>query len=152
MSLSLAPLSVVLSPTAVEEQLSTLTCNPQKRCFHCFIGIMVEGSLFYWTLPKPHKHKAHHTTTREPSSAQMSDNEYGDGEGGEEYDVFANEDDDPQMDEPAPLEADPADMEVVDAGDAGGAGLRTADDRITTKYMTKYERARILGTRALQIR
>lgn len=82
----------------------------------------------------------------------MSDNEYGDGDGGEEYDVFANEDDDPQVDEAAPLEADPADMEVVDAGDVAGAGLRSADDRITTKYMTKYERARILGTRALQIR
>lgn len=82
----------------------------------------------------------------------MSDNEYGDGDGGEEYDVFANEDDDPQMDEPTPLEADPAEMEVVDAGDLGGAGLRSADERITTKYMTKYERARILGTRALQIR
>eukprot|EP00904_Undaria_pinnatifida_P007880 jgi/Undpi1/4221/HiC_scaffold_16.g07587.m1 len=66
----------------------------------------------------------------------MSDNEYGDGDGGEEYDVFANEDDDPQMDEPAPLEADPAEMEVVDAGDMGGAGLRSADERITTKYMT----------------
>lgn len=82
----------------------------------------------------------------------MSDNDYGDGDGGEEYDVFANEDDDPQVDEAAPLEADPADMEVVDSGDVGGAGLRSADDRITTKYMTKYERARILGTRALQIR
>ena len=82
----------------------------------------------------------------------MSDNEYGDGDGGEEYDVFANEDDDPQMDEPAPPEADPAEMEVVDPGDMGGAGLRSADERITTQYMTKYERARILGTRALQIR
>lgn len=81
----------------------------------------------------------------------MSDNEYGD-EGGEEYDVFANEDDDPQMDEPTPLEADPADMEVIESGDVGATGLRDADDRITTKYMTKYERARILGTRALQIR
>lgn len=82
----------------------------------------------------------------------MSDNEYADGDGGEEYDVFANEDDDPQVDEAAPLEADPGDMDVVDAGEAGGAGLRSADDRITTKYMTKYERARVLGTRALQIR
>jgi DNA-directed RNA polymerase I, II, and III subunit RPABC2 len=27
-----------------------------------------------------------------------------------------------------------------------------AKERVTTKYMTKYERARILGTRALQIR
>lgn len=26
------------------------------------------------------------------------------------------------------------------------------DKRITTRYMTKYEKARILGTRALQIR
>ncbi len=25
-------------------------------------------------------------------------------------------------------------------------------ERVTTKYMTKYERARVLGTRALQIR
>lgn len=29
---------------------------------------------------------------------------------------------------------------------------RKGNDRITTPYMTKYERARILGTRALQIR
>lgn len=87
-----------------------------------------------------------------PKPTSMSDNEYGDGDGGEEYDVFANEDDDPQVDETAQPEVDPADMEVIDAGDAGGAGLRSADDRITTKYMTKYERARILGTRALQIR
>lgn len=29
---------------------------------------------------------------------------------------------------------------------------KTARPRNTTKYMTKYERARILGTRALQIR
>jgi len=28
---------------------------------------------------------------------------------------------------------------------------RPAKERITTRYMTKYERARILGTRALQI-
>ena len=33
-----------------------------------------------------------------------------------------------------------------------GAGTATAlADRITTKFMTKYERARILGVRALQI-
>lgn len=82
----------------------------------------------------------------------MSDNEY-DGDEGDTYDVFANEDDEPAMDEPTQEDADPADnMEIVDAGEAGGAGLRDADDRITTKYMTKYERARILGTRALQIR
>lgn len=33
-----------------------------------------------------------------------------------------------------------------------GAEVRTDKPRKTTKYMTKYERARVLGTRALQIR
>lgn len=85
-------------------------------------------------------------------AANMSDdNNYDGDEGGDAYDVF-QEEEEPAQEEQMPLEADPADMEIVDEGDAGGAGLRSADDRITTKYMTKYERARILGTRALQIR
>ena len=56
---------------------------------------------------------------------------------------------------------------VVVGGDGGGAGTAAvkknavlglrekkipADKRSTTPYMTKYERARVLGTRALQIR
>lgn len=81
----------------------------------------------------------------------MSDNEY-DGDEGDTYDVFANEDDEPALDEPTQEEAEQTEMEVVDAADAGGTGATETDDRITTKYMTKYERARILGTRALQIR
>lgn len=41
---------------------------------------------------------------------------------------------------------------IVEVG-TGQSGLRKANEkRITTPYMTKYERARILGTRALQIR
>lgn len=37
-------------------------------------------------------------------------------------------------------------------GTGGGGGSGTApSERITTKYLTKYERARVLGTRALQI-
>lgn len=50
-----------------------------------------------------------------------------------------------------------------DGGGAGAAGKKNAvlglrekkipdDKRSTTPYMTKYERARVLGTRALQIR
>jgi DNA-directed RNA polymerase I, II, and III subunit RPABC2 len=42
---------------------------------------------------------------------------------------------------------------------AGGTGAVTTDtnsgeraERITTPYLTKYEKARVLGTRALQIR
>ena len=51
---------------------------------------------------------------------------------------------------------------VVTSGDAAAAELNTVkgiknkkipnESRTTTPYMTKYERARVLGTRALQIR
>lgn len=86
----------------------------------------------------------------------MSDNEdYAGDDGDAAYDVFAQEDDEPQMDEPPAEETADDNLEIMHVGDAevaGGGGLRAADDRITTKYMTKYERARILGTRALQIR
>ena len=37
-------------------------------------------------------------------------------------------------------------------GGAGGAHGQQQRERITTRYLTKYERARVLGTRALQIR
>lgn len=36
-------------------------------------------------------------------------------------------------------------------GPATGSGGTQAKERITTPFMTKYERARVLGTRALQI-
>ena len=40
----------------------------------------------------------------------------------------------------------------IDGPDEGERGHAVAaEDRVTTPYMTKYERARILGTRALQI-
>lgn len=47
--------------------------------------------------------------------------------------------------------------EVTGQPDGGGpVGLQGErqpnKDRVTTPYLTKYERARILGTRALQIR
>lgn len=34
----------------------------------------------------------------------------------------------------------------------GEGRLRSGAERITTRYLTKFERARVLGTRALQIR
>jgi len=40
-------------------------------------------------------------------------------------------------------------IELLAPGQAGGSVPK--NKRITTKYMTKYERARVLGTRALQI-
>lgn len=49
------------------------------------------------------------------------------------------------------------DQEMVNGEEAPvGAGLagerQPNKERVTTPYLTKYERARILGTRALQIR
>lgn len=42
---------------------------------------------------------------------------------------------------------------IVHSGEAPENGDATpSQERVTTPYMTKYERARILGTRALQIR
>lgn len=39
------------------------------------------------------------------------------------------------------------------SGATAASGIKEANSkRVTTPYMTKYERARILGTRALQIR
>ena len=50
-------------------------------------------------------------------------------------------------------EAGGADVVEVDRQEGEEEGKAVAmEDRITTPYMTKYERARILGTRALQIR
>ena len=43
------------------------------------------------------------------------------------------------------------DNENVEFLNAGDVQLRQATKKITTPYMTKYERARVLGTRALQI-
>lgn len=69
-----------------------------------------------------------------------------------------------------PAEAAEAEVDIVDEKDAaagagsgpsgvsagaGSAGKGKAVDpsqRVTTRYMTKYERARLLGTRALQLR
>jgi DNA-directed RNA polymerase I, II, and III subunit RPABC2 len=45
-------------------------------------------------------------------------------------------------------------MEILNEDEMGGTqtGMRTdPSKRVTTPYMTKYERARVLGTRALQI-
>ncbi|EFX66221.1 hypothetical protein DAPPUDRAFT_64901 [Daphnia pulex] len=44
---------------------------------------------------------------------------------------------------------DDAQIDLLQQGEGGAGQLQTK--RITTPYMTKYERARVLGTRALQI-
>jgi len=49
------------------------------------------------------------------------------------------------------FEDGPMDVEVLPAEEAAATAMPKSKERITTKYMTKYERARVLGTRALQI-
>lgn len=66
------------------------------------------------------------------------------------------EDEPPEPDIEEGVEEDPENNEDAPDDVVGGEGEEKEQDktprpRHTTKYMTKYERARILGTRALQI-
>ncbi|XP_063698796.1 DNA-directed RNA polymerases I, II, and III subunit RPABC2-like [Culicoides brevitarsis] len=73
----------------------------------------------------------------------MSDEEYDANDAGEDYDEMEDGD---SQDEP---EEEGDQIEVLYQGQ--GEGAVPKNKRISTPYMTKYERARILGTRALQI-
>ena len=76
-------------------------------------------------------------------SRYSDDDEQAEGEEGEE-----GEEDGENADQ----DHDRADDDQMDLHDnIAGSGAVAIEDRITTPYMTKYERARILGTRALQI-
>lgn len=69
----------------------------------------------------------------------------------EEYDDAVDRDfDDEEEDNLDEIEQEEQ-GEFVDVLHAEGQEPRQAQKRTTTSYMTKYERARILGTRALQI-
>lgn len=84
---------------------------------------------------------------------------------------MADYDDGGGLDDGFEMGDEPGDQEMMDGegGDEAGEGegvdilqdgegasqgegrLRSGADRITTRYLTKFERARVLGTRALQI-
>jgi len=65
--------------------------------------------------------------------------------GGDDFDDVDEDDNIDDMNQ----EEEVDNMELIAPGQAGGGVPKSK--RITTKYMTKYERARVLGTRALQI-
>ncbi|EFN61464.1 DNA-directed RNA polymerases I, II, and III subunit RPABC2 [Camponotus floridanus] len=69
-------------------------------------------------------------------------------DGDEVADEFDDVDDEDNI-ELEPQEDDGENIELLNANEAT-AGVQKSK-RITTRYMTKYERARVLGTRALQI-
>ncbi len=61
-------------------------------------------------------------------------------------DVTGEIDDDPNDDDPNVQDS----VDILNANGTNGGGA-AKEDRVTTRYLTKYERARVLGTRALQI-
>ncbi|MDA9097454.1 DNA-directed RNA polymerase subunit K [bacterium] len=73
------------------------------------------------------------------------DGDFEGGDGGEYYDEPGG--DDAGEEEEAHGDQENG-VEILDGPRQGGGAVT---DRTTTPYMTKYERARILGTRALQI-
>ncbi|XP_053683004.1 DNA-directed RNA polymerases I, II, and III subunit RPABC2 [Sabethes cyaneus] len=76
----------------------------------------------------------------------MEDGDYdNDDVGGDEFDDVEEDDNIDELNQ----EEDGDNIELITPGQAGGGVPKSK--RITTKYMTKYERARVLGTRALQI-
>uniref|UniRef100_A0A1B6DH13 DNA-directed RNA polymerases I, II, and III subunit RPABC2 n=1 Tax=Clastoptera arizonana TaxID=38151 RepID=A0A1B6DH13_9HEMI len=76
----------------------------------------------------------------------MADDEFEADDVGEDFDEV---DDDGDIEDIDQQEEEGENIELLAAGDARGSVQKT--NRITTTYMTKYERARVLGTRALQI-
>ncbi|KAF3429559.1 hypothetical protein E2986_05228 [Frieseomelitta varia] len=75
----------------------------------------------------------------------MADDDF---DGDDVVDEFDDVDDDDNI-ELEPQEEDGENIELLTTGEATSGVQRSK--RITTRYMTKYERARVLGTRALQI-
>eukprot|EP00980_Cylindrotheca_fusiformis_P006706 scaffold1398_cov116-Cylindrotheca_fusiformis.AAC.23 len=71
------------------------------------------------------------------NDAQMEDRVEEDGEGGADDDALD-------------VTGEREDM-IVEGGDMVVSTGTAPSERITTRYLTKYERARVLGTRALQI-
>lgn len=99
----------------------------------------------YRTLAHP---RASLVCARAVDATRMADmdGDFEGGDGGEYYDEPGGVDEEPAGEE----EGEDAEngVEILDGPRQGGGAVT---DRTTTPYMTKYERARILGTRALQI-
>ncbi|KAF4521690.1 hypothetical protein B566_EDAN017177 [Ephemera danica] len=76
----------------------------------------------------------------------MADDEFDHDEPGDDFDDVEEDENIEELDQ---QEEDGENIEILGANDVPGGVQKSK--RITTPYMTKYERARVLGTRALQI-
>ncbi len=82
----------------------------------------------------------------------MSDNEFDDDDGSAgNFDESLNDEfNENELEEKE--EEEQGDLEFIEAGEPKGKeALTQARERITTRFLTKYEKARIIGARALQI-
>nr|BAN21031.1 DNA-directed RNA polymerase subunit rpb6 [Riptortus pedestris] len=77
----------------------------------------------------------------------MADEEFDGDDVGEDFDEV---DDDADLEDIDQQEEEGENIELLNVGDSRAGGVQK-QNRITTRFMTKYERARVLGTRALQI-
>lgn len=86
----------------------------------------------------------------------MSDREYDDDVSVDDYgDASLNDEFNEGDEEEKEEEEEPVDLEIIEAGDQ----IKTKEvqpvvekkEKITTRFLTKYEKARIIGSRALQI-
>ncbi|XP_050439352.1 DNA-directed RNA polymerases I, II, and III subunit RPABC2 [Adelges cooleyi] len=77
----------------------------------------------------------------------MADEEFDHDDGG--ADDFEDVEDEPDLDDLDQPEENEDNIDILPIQEAQSQVQKSK--RITTKYMTKYERARVLGTRALQI-
>nr|CAG4645302.1 EOG090X0MJU [Leptodora kindtii] len=76
----------------------------------------------------------------------MADDDYEPDDAGDDFEDVEEDDNIDEMEAGAEEEGH---IDLLQPGEASAGQLQTK--RITTPYMTKYERARVLGTRALQI-
>jgi DNA-directed RNA polymerase I, II, and III subunit RPABC2 len=80
----------------------------------------------------------------------MSDNEYDDEESANYEESLNDEFNENEVEEKE--EDEQVDMDLVEVGEARPKeNITQAKERITTRFLTKYEKARIIGARALQI-
>ncbi|KAF5282728.1 hypothetical protein FQR65_LT02725 [Abscondita terminalis] len=80
------------------------------------------------------------------SNSCLKDDEYDGDDVADDFDEDVEDDNIEELDQP---DEEGDNIDILAPGQAGGGVPKSK--RITTKYMTKYERARVLGTRALQI-
>lgn len=71
----------------------------------------------------------------------MADEEFDENDVADDYDDEVDDDNIEELEQP---EEDGDNIDILAPGQAGGGVPK--NKRITTKYMTKYERARVLGT------